>query len=115
MLSLVLVACVVQGTSAAAQPSLVERGRALVLSNCASCHAVGQRDESANPAAPRFRELSRRYPVENLGEALGEGILTGHPAMPEFAFPASDVAAIIAYLKSIQVRQGAGLPPPPAS
>ena len=40
--------------------------------------------------------------VETLEEALGEGILSGHPDMPEFVFESADVGAIIAYLKSIQ-------------
>jgi len=53
--------------------------------------------------------------VDNLAEALAEGILTGHPQMPEFAFPPDDVAAIIAYLKSIQTHQGAQLGPGPAT
>ena len=47
---------------------------------------------------------STRYPIESLEEALGEGIMTGHPDMPEFSFDAAQVGAIIAYLKSIQTR-----------
>jgi cytochrome c len=35
---------------------------------------------------------------------LGEGIISGHPDMPEFVFESSEVGAIIAYLKSIQTR-----------
>jgi hypothetical protein len=42
--------------------------------------------------------------IESLEEALGEGIISGHPDMPEFTFENSDVGAIIAYLKSIQDR-----------
>ena len=34
--------------------------------------------------APPFRDLPKRYPVENLAEALAEGIVTGHPARPRF-------------------------------
>ena len=48
--------------------------------------------------------LGQRYPVESLEEALGEGILSGHPDMPEFQFDADEVGAIIDYLKSIQQR-----------
>ena len=33
-----------------------------------------------------------------------EGIITGHPDMPEFLFEAPDVGAILAYLESIQER-----------
>ena len=68
---------------------------------------MGPRDVSAHAGAPAFRDLSRRYPIENLSEALSEGLMTGHPAMPEFSFASDDVAAIIAYLKGIQSRQGA--------
>lgn len=72
---------------------------------CGGCHAVGQTGDSKEPAAPPFRELHRRYDPEVLGEALAEGILTGHPLMPEFRFEADDVRAIILYLKSIQTKQ----------
>lgn len=87
----------------------LERGEALVERNCAACHAVGVKGDSPDPAAPPFRELHRRYSIDNLAEALSEGMLTGHPAMPEFEFPPNDVRAIIAYLKSIQTNQRAAL------
>jgi hypothetical protein len=32
--------------------------------------------------APPFRTLHERYPVENLEEPLAEGIISGHPSMP---------------------------------
>lgn len=112
--ALVLAAGLAAAPAARAEPDLA-RGHALVERNCGVCHAVGRADTSANPAAPAFRELHRRYPVENLAEALAEGILTGHPQMPEFAFPPDDVSAIIAYLKSIQTHQGAALGPGPAT
>jgi cytochrome c len=79
-----------------------ERGRALVTKNCAACHAVERSGASPRADAPAFRTLGRRYPVEALEEALGEGILSGHPDMPEFVFDGEDVGAIIAYLKVIQ-------------
>ena len=59
---------------------------------------------AANRGAPAFRTLAHRYPIEGLEEALGEGIVTGHPHLPEFRFGADNVGAIIAYLKSIQER-----------
>lgn len=52
--------------------------------------------------APPFRDLHRRYPVEDLGEALAEGIRTGHPAMPEFRFDPDQAQDLIAYLKSLE-------------
>jgi hypothetical protein len=48
--------------------------------------------------------LGQRYPIESLEEALGEGLMSGHPEMPEFRFSPSDVGAVIAYLKSVQVK-----------
>ena len=82
----------------------IRHGEALIIRNCARCHATMRTGESAHPEAPAFRTLGKRYPIEALEEALGEGIISGHPDMPEFVFESSDVGAIIAYLKSIQVR-----------
>ena len=82
----------------------LKRGEDLLTRSCASCHAIGRNGESPNRSAPAFRNLGQRYPIESLEEALGEGIMTGHPDMPEFTFDAKDVGAIIAYLKSIQQR-----------
>ena len=100
-------------TTAAAQSDASARGRLLVQRHCASCHAVTRTGDSPNAAAPRFRELNQRYRIDELGEALAEGILTGHPAMPQFAFPPKDVKAILAYLRSIQTEQQASKPGPP--
>ena len=91
-------------TSQGASAQSLKRGEELLTRSCASCHAVGRSGESPNKVAPPFRTLGQSYPVESLEEALGEGILSGHPDMPEFSFDARDVGAIIAYLKSIQQR-----------
>jgi len=80
----------------------LKHGEELLIRACASCHAVGRTGESSHKFAPPFRTLGQRYPIESLEEALGEGIMSGHPDMPEFKFDAKDVGAIIAYLKSIQ-------------
>jgi mono/diheme cytochrome c family protein len=88
--------------SAAAQD--LKAGEALLTKNCGSCHAVGRSGDSPRKDAPAFRTLGQRYPIESLEEALGEGIMSGHPDMPEFTFDADEVGAIIAYLKSIQQR-----------
>lgn len=84
--------------------SLERRGEAVLTSRCAMCHAVGRAGSSPHRVAPPFRTLSQRYPIEALEEALGEGLSSGHPEMPEFVFDPNDVGAIIAYLKSIQER-----------
>jgi cytochrome c len=99
----------VAAAHAQAQPAqedadLLKQGEALLAKECSRCHGIGRTDASRHPQAPLFRKLSKRYPIESLEEALGEGIISGHPDMPEFEFDADDVGAIIAYLKSIQDR-----------
>jgi cytochrome c len=51
--------------------------------------------------APPFRDLPKRYPVDHLAEALAEGIVTGHPAMPEFTFTPREIEALLSYLSSL--------------
>jgi cytochrome c len=110
---IVVVAAVALAGTATAQSDRTARGRLLVQRYCAGCHSVTRTGSSPNPAAPPFRDLNRRYRIDELGEALAEGILTGHPAMPEFKFPPDDVKAVLAYLKSIQTLQQASGPTRP--
>jgi mono/diheme cytochrome c family protein len=88
--------------AAAAEEDLAARGEVLVKENCARCHAIGREGDSPHKDAPPFRTLSSKYPVSDLAESLAEGIVSGHPDMPIFAFSAHDVEAIIEYLESIQ-------------
>ncbi|WP_206455553.1 c-type cytochrome [Aurantimonas marina] len=84
------------------QKDEIAHGLALVEDNCIRCHGIGKADKSSHPDAPEFRTLSERYPIEALGEAFVEGIVTGHPDMPEFMATPVQTAAIIAYIESIQ-------------
>jgi cytochrome c len=79
-----------------------QRGFVLVRTNCSRCHAIGKVGESPLRIAPPFRTLHERYPVGDLQEPLAEGIITGHPTMPEFRFDPGQVGDIIAYLKSLE-------------
>jgi cytochrome c len=79
-----------------------QRGRVLVTNNCARCHAIDKVSASPVAIAPPFRTLHERYPVENLEEPLAEGIVTGHPMMPEFRFDPGEVNDIISYLKTLE-------------
>lgn len=88
--------------AAQAQGPQVERGRALAQTNCARCHAIGSTGDSPLAKAPPFRTLNRRYPVENLAEALAEGIRTAHADMPEFELEPGQINDLIAYLKSLE-------------
>jgi cytochrome c len=79
-----------------------QRGLVIVRTNCSRCHAIGKVGDSPLPIAPPFRTLHERYRVEDLEEPLAEGIVTGHPTMPEFRFDPGQVGDIIAYLKSLE-------------
>jgi cytochrome c len=94
-------ACPALGQSGAAR---LKRAELLLERHCGACHAVGRTGASKRRRAVPLRELGRMYPVDDLQEALAEGLISGHPEMPEFTFAPADVGAIIDYLKSIQVR-----------
>jgi len=79
-----------------------QRGLVLVQANCARCHAVSKIGGSPLKIAPPFRTLHLHYPVEDLQEPLAEGIVTGHPTMPEFRFDPGQVGDVIAYLKTLE-------------
>ena len=78
------------------------RGFVFVETNCSGCHAVGRYGNSPLPIAPPFRTLHERYPVENLEESFAEGIVTGHPTMPQFKLDPDQVQNVIAYLKTLE-------------
>jgi mono/diheme cytochrome c family protein len=79
----------------------VQRGLNLAMANCSRCHSVDKLSPSPLALAPPFRDLHQRYPVENLAEALAEGIVTGHQNMPEFRLDPGQVGDFIDFLKSL--------------
>ena len=88
--------------AAAQQSPAVQRGVTLAQTNCARCHSTDKVSPSPLSIAPAFRDLHKRYPVENLAESLAEGIVTGHPTMPEYRFDADQIGDFIAFLKSLE-------------
>ena len=103
LLALTLLGVGLVAPAFAAEKGLADKGEVIVAKNCGRCHAISLTGDSPNAAAPPFRTLGQKYPVENLAESLAEGIMSGHPEMPIFVFMAHDVDAILAYLESIQV------------
>ena len=83
------------------------RGLKIAQRNCAPCHALGRVGDSPNPKSPPFRILAQRYPLSELEETMGEGMMVGHegPDMPIFEFKPDQIADFIAYLGSIQVKK----------
>jgi mono/diheme cytochrome c family protein len=79
-----------------------QRGKTFALNNCARCHSIDKVTQSPLKIAPPFRTLHLRYPIETLGEALAEGISTGHPTMPQFQLDPDQIHDLLSYLKSLE-------------
>ena len=79
----------------------IAKGRAIIEAKCARCHAIGNGDASQHHEAPPFREVVTRYPPDDLAEALAEGIMSGHPDMPQFVFQPAEIEALVAYLNTL--------------
>jgi cytochrome c len=89
-------------TPALAMSPAEQRGKTFALTNCARCHSIDRVTQSPLKIAPPFRTLHLRYPVETLGEALAEGIETGHPTMPTFQLGPDQIHDLLSYLKSLE-------------
>jgi cytochrome c len=89
-------------TQAVAASPAEQRGKTFVLNNCARCHSIDKVSPSPLKIAPPFRTLHLRYPIETLGEALAEGISTGHPTMPEFQLDPDQIHDVLSYLKTLE-------------
>jgi cytochrome c len=87
---------------AAAQSPAAQRGLTFVRVHCAQCHAIDKVSESPLTIAPPFRNLHLKYPIENLQRPLSEGIIAGHPTMPQFRLEPDQVTDVIAYLKTLE-------------
>ena len=86
-------------------PSAAEnprQGKRLALTYCARCHAIDKVSPRPLKSGRPCRTLHERYPVEMLQEAVAEGIVTGHPTMPQFSFDADQVGDFIAFLKTLE-------------
>ena len=90
---------------AAAERERSEAGRALAERHCARCHAVGESGESPHKDAPAFRKFATMWPLENLEEALAEGIVTGHPDMPAFVFEPDEIDALMEHLHDLAFKE----------
>lgn len=80
------------------------QGFAIARDHCAACHAIGATDRGKHPEAIALRDISKSYPVSALEESFAEGIMVGHPDMPEYQMGPDAVRSLIAYLESIQAK-----------
>lgn len=93
--------CLTGADAGAAEYEYAKRGQAIAERLCAQCHAVGKTGKSPHKDAPPFRTFAAKWPLEDLEESLAEGIVTGHPDMPPFAFEPDDIAALIDHLHDV--------------
>lgn len=104
----------ISGQAPPTSSSQIPQGQRVAQRACGGCHAVA---EGASPLAdaPPFRNLHRRYPAGGLPQLLAEGMLPadrpqeegsrpGHPRMPEAQLDLDEVAALTAYLRSLEPR-----------
>ncbi len=94
---------IVTAQSVPAVDRSLELGQELVRQNCARCHATDSGEKSSHPAAPAFRKLLKRYPIDALEEGFVDEIYSMHPDMPVFKVTAEQLDAILYYIESIQV------------
>lgn len=80
----------------------VQRGIVIARTYCMRCHSIDKVSPSPLTVAPPFRDLHKKYPMERLEESLAEGVVTGHPSMPEFRFDADQIGDFIAFLNSLK-------------
>jgi cytochrome c len=104
---IILTVLMIAATSAQAAPpprpaAAASRGQAFAEQHCARCHSIGPRGDSPYPLAPPFREIVKRYPVEDLEEAFAEGVMVGHPEMPQFTLEPPQIEDLMAYLKTLR-------------
>jgi cytochrome c len=86
---------------ALAGSSLIEKGRLIAEANCQRCHSITPTGDSPFVKAPPFRVIARMYNASDIEEALVEGIVVGHPAMPEFQMSPEQAAALTTYIDSL--------------
>ena len=102
MFSVLIAVTIAMVAPAAALSPAEQRGKTFVVTNCSRCHSVDKVTPSPLKIAPPFRTLHLRYPIETLEESLAEGIVTGHPTMPQFRLEPDQINDVISYLKTLE-------------
>jgi cytochrome c len=101
LLVIALLNTITNDAAAQSQPNAVERGKA-IAQHCARCHAIGENDTSSHKDAPPFRTFHGKWPLEQLEEALAEGIAVNHFDMPEYTFTPDQASDFRAYLMTLR-------------
>lgn len=80
-------------------------GRVLAEQNCARCHAIGRKGASPFAKATPFRDIHRKYPIDNLEESFAEGTSGNHLGMPDFQLTPREVGDLLSHIKSLAPRR----------
>jgi len=84
----------------AADAKDVAEGKRLAGLNCATCHALGPVGPSPLAAAPPFRDIHLNYDEGELEDSFNDGIVTSHPAMPDWQMTPDQARELAAYIMS---------------
>ena len=93
--------------SGAAAPGDPRRGEAFAARHCATCHAIGTAGDSAYSAAPPFRDVLSRSPIDYMTQLLKEGLSSEHKAYREmqgFVLSEAETADLAAYWRTLHVE-----------
>lgn len=89
--------------AALAQDDDIAKGKALAEKNCMSCHAIGATGNSALKDAPPFRDIAALYGDGELEDSFNDGVVTDHPAMPDWQMNPDQARQLAAYIMSLAV------------
>jgi mono/diheme cytochrome c family protein len=95
------------------QAQSAARGEALAGRECAMCHAVGAKGLSPNPRAPAFRDLHKRFALDDFEAGVLGDLLAGHPAMPQLRLRPAEVRDLLEYMRSLSAQRTARATPAP--
>ena len=97
-----LAAALLLGSALArAEEPTAEEGQGLAEANCTRCHAIGRDGASPLAAAPPFRDVAKRYSLEELMDAFMEGLPVRHEIMPDWDMTEDQSIAISLYIMSL--------------
>ena len=99
----VMLACALVASPmlARAEEPTAEEGQGLAEANCTRCHAVSKEGASPLAAAPPFRDVAKRYSLEELMDAFMEGLPVRHEIMPDWDMTEDQSIAISLYIMSL--------------
>ena len=84
----------------------IAKGKKLATKLCSHCHNIETTGKSTAYRAPPFRTFASKWPLEDLEEALAEGIVVGHSIMPEFELETDDITALLDFMGDLAKKAG---------